>query len=814
MTLAPVRLPELPRTDTSSPAFPPPDWPRPGQIDLELHDLPHASSTLEWWYLNSHLELEGGLRIGVFAAFFRQLAAPTETQASPPRYTHSIAWGLSLPDQRRHASKVAVDSLAAEVGLQNLDAGVRRDDPRLERALREVLSRGKMPGPTRTFEHPAEVASETLRLDYGGDRFEKQSPGQYRLLLSDSLGGHACNLALALQKPACRYGGSGVVAGVSGERMFYYFVPRVSVEGSVTVDNVKRRVVAGSAWYDHEFGLLPPELASRAKERAGRGVAPTVRDSSHASSDSVPALDALSDSAPANDSAPESAPAPEINARGETRWRWLSIQLDDQRELSVFFVTRRETGEVLDRWTMLVMPDGETRAFDDTELETLETWRSTRTFVEYPVAFRVHVPSANVVLTARANFPDQEVVTVISDPAFWEGTVKVEGTIEGRPVRGRGWLESKGFAHVDLDSFYASVGKEVRSRLREIAPLPGEAGCPLGHMMLRGVAGEAAQDTFGVDAERLASSLTEPIRAITDRGGKGWRSYAALACIDLVGGDSRNFLHWLVLPEIVHVGSLIVDDVEDESSVRRGGPACHQIYGTATAINAGTAAYFLAEPPVDQDDLSPETKFKIYRLYFDAMRAGHAGQALDLCDVSDLADAAAENGDVAVLEQHVSSVHRLKTAVPAANFARVGALLGGGSRRQVECVGRFFEAIGLAFQIIDDVLNVSGFDRDLKQRGEDVRCGKVTLPIVKALARLGAEERRWLWHTLRERPTQDEVVKEVCQLLDRCGALRDCRQMAQQVVEEAWKGLDEAVEDSQFKLMFRAFSWYVLERHY
>lgn len=806
MPLAPVKIPSIPDSPRPALAYPPPDWPQPGPIDLERHDLPHASSTLEWWYVNSHLELAGGRRVCVFAAFFRQLAGQP-TESAPNRYTHSIAWGLSLPEECRHASKVAVDALAAQVGLQNLDAGVRKDDPRLERALREVLSRGHLPGPTRTLTRSVEVAADALNLDYGGDRFGKQAPGQYRLQLNDTPAGHACELSLTLEKPPCRYGGSGVVHGVSGERMFYYFVPRVRVEGRVTIDGVEHRVIGGSAWYDHEFGLLPPDLVAHAGK-------PERARPEPAAAPNLPLPDIGSPNhSPANDSVPPGAPEAGIEDRGETRWRWLSIQLDDQRELSVFFVTRRETGQILDRWTMLVLPDGETRAFDDTELETLETWRSTRTFVEYPIAFKVKVPRARISVTARASFPDQEVVTVISDPAFWEGTVEVEGTVAGQPVRGRGWLECKGFAHPDLDSFYGAVGREVRSRLREIVPLPSEAGCSLSHMMMRGT-GDERPDTFGVEAERLKRSLAAPIRAITDRGGKGWRSYAALACIDLVGGDSRKFLHWLVLPEIVHVGSLIVDDVEDESTVRRGGAACHLLYGTAAAINAGTAAYFLAEPPVDQDNLAAETKLKIYRLYFDAMRAGHAGQALDLCDVTDLAEAAALSGEVTALERHVRSVHRLKTAVPAANFARVGALLGGGSQHQVDCVGRFFEAIGLAFQIIDDVLNVSGFDRDLKQRGEDIRTGKVTLPIVKALALLDADRRTWLWQTLQQRPSEDEVVARVCQVLHECGALSDCRQLAQQVVEEAWAGLDGAVEDSQFKLMFRAFSWYVLERHY
>ena len=747
----------------------PADWPSAGPIALDIHDLPHASSTLEWWYVNSHLELEQGHQVSVFAAFFRQLAG-AGPEGADRRYTHSIAWGVSFPERRQYQCTVAVDALAPEVGLANLDKGVKGDDERVERALREVLSRGHVPGPTRMLAAQPRIEEHRLSLDYAGNRFEKLPGGAYQLTLFDSNTGAECQLSLALQKPASRYGQDGVVHGVSGEKMFYYFVPRARVDGHVVIDGKRLRVLRGSGWYDHEFGLMPPSenVSDAALTRA---------------------------------------------EHGETCWRWLSIQLDNGDDLSVFFITRRATGEVLDRWTMLVKPDGTTCAFEDTELETLSTWRSTRTFIEYPIEFRIRVRRARINLVARATFPDQEVISVISDPAFWEGTVTVTGILAGRHVVGRGWLECKGFGHARLDDFFASVGKEVRSRLADVLPRqPRDAS--LKQLTIRGASGCSAKIDGAVQERYLAQGLVAPIREIADRGGKGWRSYAALSCIDLVGGDSRRFLHWLIMPEIVHVGSLIVDDVEDDSSVRRGGPACHLLHGTATAINAGTAAYFLAEPPLDKDDLPAETKLHIYRLYFDAMRAGHAGQALDLCDISDLVAAAVRSGDTRALEDHVLAVHRLKTAIPAAMFSRVGALLGGGSDEQVESVGRFFEAVGLAFQIIDDVLNVSGFEHNLKERGEDIRGGKITLPVVKALTRLAAEQRHWLEATLSSKPTDAVVVSKVCDLLARCGALRECQELSREVVERAWAELDRVIEDSQFKLMLRAFGWYVLERHY
>lgn len=742
------------------------DWPGAGPIDLATQDAPHASSTLEWWYVNTHLELEGGQQVSVFAAFFRQLAS--DPRGPDRAHTHSVAWGMSLIDEQRLVSKVAVDGLAAQVGLHNLDAGAKFDDPRVERAFREVLSRGKVPGPTRTFHSTPKIANIGLSLDYDGDRLVKQPDGTYRLSLSDAVSGASCELVVALEKPPMRYGEDGIVHGVSGETMFYYFVPRAKVTGHLVLNGRKRAVAQGQGWYDHEFGFLTPQAESK-----------NPYDAEH----------------------------------GETCWRWLSLQLDDGSDLSVYHITRRATGEILDHWTMRSDRLGQASLCQDATLETLEYWRSTRTFIEYPNALRLRVPSLGMDLEVRATFPDQEVVTVISDPAFWEGTVTVLGDSQGTPIGGRGWLECKGFGHASLDEFYGAVGKEVRKRLDAVLPAQPSAA-DAGRMMVRGAGALGATSNPDLDPARLGRCLTAPIRDIADRGGKGWRSYAAMACIDVVGGDSRRFLHWLVMPEIVHVGSLIVDDVEDESTIRRGGPTCHLQHGVPRAINAGTAAYFIAEPPLDQDDLPAEQKLRIYRLYFDALRAGHAGQALDLDDVSDLAEVAARTGDTRELERHVMAVHKLKTAVPAGMFARAGALLGGGTDVQVDALGTFFEAVGLAFQITDDLLNIRGFERDLKQRGEDIAQGKITLPVVKAFARLPTAQRLQLWRTLESGQASETQVERAAVLLEQCGALDACAEQAREVVESAWLALDPVIEDSQSKLMFRAFSWYVLERHY
>jgi geranylgeranyl pyrophosphate synthase len=257
-----------------------------------------------------------------------------------------------------------------------------------------------------------------------------------------------------------------------------------------------------------------------------------------------------------------------------------------------------------------------------------------------------------------------------------------------------------------------------------------------------------------------------------------------------------------------------VDDVQDKSVIRRGGPSSHVIYGEAHAINSGTAAYFLGNHLVNTKWLSDRQRVRTFELYFEALRAGHAGQAIDIDGFGEILPRIVESGDGRELERRVLTVHRLKTAAPAACLARMGAVAGGGTEEQIEALGSFFEALGLAFQIIDDVLNLRGFKGDLKARGEDITHGKITLPIAKAMSRLGLAERRWLRETLASKPEDPRVVAKVIACLEDAGAIEACVTEAREMVEDGWVRLEPLIEDTLAKVMLRAFGWFVLERHY
>jgi len=745
----------------------PADWPGPGPIDLRVHDLPHRSSATEWWYLNTHFETADGRRLSLFAAFFRIVSGRDQDTAAI-QYAHSLTWALTDADRKVYLGESRVDPSAPEMGLARIKNGRGARDPRLNRAISEILERGKVPSPDRVFDAPVFVHDRKLELDFGGARFDKLDDGRYRLRLTSDRMQAGADLTFRLSKPPTRHGDDGVVRGMAGEQMFYYFIPRCEVTGTVTLDGRAQPIAKGQGWYDHEFG--------------GPG---------------QPRGDADGDPKP-----------PEVV---DIAWNWAAVQLQDGRDVSAYSLVRVSDGAMLYQWAIVSDRGGSSRAYRNMSLDPLASWRSKRTFYDYPTRWRLQIPEAGLDLQIDAAFEDQELLTTISKPAFWEGRTEVRGTWEGREVAGLGYVERSGFEPIqNLDQFFGAVGEEVRASVAAAVPLaltPAHA---------TGLFAAPGREHYldGVDLEQLSRALIAPIRCIADRGGKAWRSYAALAAVDVVGGDSRKFVQWLAVPELLHVGSLIVDDVQDRSDVRRGGPTSHLLYGDALAINAGTACYFVCQQMLLAVELSPAAKLRIYDLYFEVMRAGHAGQALDLDGLAAGMATCVRTGDSNLLERRVLATHRLKAGVPAGCLARMGAVAGGGTEAQIDAIGRFFESLGLAFQIVDDVLNVRGFKGNLKARGEDVANGTITLPVVKAMGRLDPDARQKLAETLASKPKDAQTIASVIELLESTGAVQACADQARELVEGAWQAAEPLLADSISKVMLRAFGWYVLERHY
>lgn len=801
-----------------------PDWPAAfGPIDLVLHDRPHESSATEWWYYNTHLKTSAGREFSAFVCFFR-VVKHIDRKTGRKYFAHALNWAITDVEAGKYYQDSLLDNDSPAMIKKILEREGEIEDPRLKKAMMEMLDKGNVPLPDRMFnpKRPTKVANDKLAIDFEDATVGKDG-SRYVVKAALPDGSVGLDLVFDPSKPAIRHGLNGVVKGHNNDDMFYYFIPRCRVSGGLTVGG-RRHGVTGAGWYDHEFGGVEQGLDE--DEAAAAGV-------TDGGSSSDEAAEAEGASTPASGGAGGvEAAAGDVETKvseekgahtpsNQYAWNWAACQLDNGCELTAAVLVDPRDGHLMETRAVVIDRDGKRTQPTDLTLEGLNKWMSVRTFCEYPTQWRLRIPSAGVDLRLSATFDDQEFMTVIAKPAFWEGRIDVTGTFANKEVTGTGFVERNGFSTLSkLTTFFKGVGKTVRAAVQRVYPdMPTYEEARL-------LVADEETDRYmeGVPCDRLQEHLLQPVRAIADRGGKSWRSYSLLACVDCVGGDSRDFIDWLAMPEFMHVGSLIVDDIQDRSETRRGGPCAHLMYGEPLCINAGTAAYFQGQKMLSLPNLDDKRMVRVYDMYFMALRAGHAGQALDIAGLDYLMDDVVATGDVVVAEERILAIHRLKTAAPAGQLARMGAVAGHGEEAQVEAIGEYFEAVGLAFQIMDDVLNLRGLytneaDRQkavmLKNLGEDITCGKVTIPVVKAMGLLKTrEERAELWRTVASKPSDPEVVQRVIDQLEGLGAIDACVEQATEMVEAAWAKLDPIVPDAFCKIMLRSFGWFVIERNY
>ena len=228
-----------------------------------------------------------------------------------------------------------------------------------------------------------------------------------------------------------------------------------------------------------------------------------------------------------------------------------------------------------------------------------------------------------------------------------------------------------------------------------------------------------AEDAF--DAGIWDAALLDPARDILGRKGKGLRARLLECSWHLAGGDPEGPPGMLpVLIELLHVGSLVIDDIEDDSPMRRGEPALHRRYGLPLALNTGNWLYFLPLALLPRLGLPDELRLALYEDISAALLRCHQGQALDLS----VRITSVRRSEVPAL---VAGTTRMKTG----SLMRLGAILGartaGGSPEQIEAVGRFGVELGIGLQMLDDWSGIGVDDR--REKGiEDIRLARPTWP--------------------------------------------------------------------------------------
>ena len=241
---------------------------------------------------------------------------------------------------------------------------------------------------------------------------------------------------------------------------------------------------------------------------------------------------------------------------------------------------------------------------------------------------------------------------------------------------------------------------------------------------------DAYLDDYLPPEKAYPESIHRAMRYSLFAGGKRLRPVLTLAAAEAVGGRQKEVMPAAAALELIHTYSLIHDDLPamDDDSLRRGKPTSHVVFGEAIAILAGdallTEAFSLLSGMTSGD---AERWLRAVAILSEAagVRGMVGGQVVDV-----------ESEGLPVGEDVLDYIHRNKTGALIKAAVHIGALLGGGSEEDVHRICGYGQDVGLAFQIVDDILDVEGDAASLgKTAGKDAKAGKATYPKIHGIER-------------------------------------------------------------------------------
>jgi len=311
--------------------------------------------------------------------------------------------------------------------------------------------------------------------------------------------------------------------------------------------------------------------------------------------------------------------------------------------------------------------------------------------------------------------------------------------------------------------------------------------------------------------EALNKAIADPIWDILDRGGKRWRPALFLLVCEALGKKADDYLDFAIIPEVIHNGTLIIDDVEDSSDLRRGKPCSYKIYGVDIAVNAGNTMYYLPLLPLMEKRamISADTLRDLYEVYVQEMINLSMGQAMDIAWHRGIANADSLG------ETDYLQMCAYKTGTLARMSARLAAVLAGASTELVEKLGRYAESIGVAFQMQDDVLDLTGKEFAEKKggRGQDITEGKRTLIVIHTLKNASSNDKKRLIEILNMHTSDQTLKDEAIAIMQKYNAIEHVKQTAGRIVQESWMDAEKLLPSSEAKEKLKAFAEFLIKRN-
>ncbi len=306
----------------------------------------------------------------------------------------------------------------------------------------------------------------------------------------------------------------------------------------------------------------------------------------------------------------------------------------------------------------------------------------------------------------------------------------------------------------------------------------------------------AIEREFGRDTVSNVRAITEIGEHLRAGGGKRIRPALLLLSAKLFPHDERSAVRLGAVVEIIHTATLVHDDIIDEAKTRRGRPAANTRWGNSKCVLAGDWLYMQAFKIAVQ-----ERNFRILDVLIDLTQQMVEGELLQTEKL----------GKCIGLDEHFDLIFR-KTACLFSASTRLGAIIGKASEEQESRLSEYGRNLGLAFQIVDDVLDLTASEQVLgKPVASDLREGKVTMAVIHALEHCTPEERKLVERVLEERAFLTVQHEQILAMLSRCGSIPYAYDAAAKHAEAARQAIC-SFPDSEIKRALLAIPEFVVER--
>lgn len=313
-----------------------------------------------------------------------------------------------------------------------------------------------------------------------------------------------------------------------------------------------------------------------------------------------------------------------------------------------------------------------------------------------------------------------------------------------------------------------------------------------------------AEDMAAVNAlirERMSSEHAPRIPEVTahliEAGGKRLRPMLTLAAARLCGYGGPFHIHLAATVEFIHTATLLHDDVVDESAQRRGRPTANLLWDNKSSVLVGD--YLFAR---SFQLMTATGNMRVLDILANASATIAEGEVLQLTAAQDLA----------TTEDIYLKVVRGKTAALFSAATEVGGVIAGADEAQVRALFDYGDALGIAFQIADDLLDYGGTSAAIgKNTGDDFRERKLTLPVIKAVAAADAEERAFWVRVIEKGRQEDGDLEQAIALMQKHGAMAAARADALGWSDRARAAL-QALPDHPLRQMLDDLADYVVAR--